>query len=326
MAHRIHSLDYLKLLLAIGVAFGHAILMQNQVKPWSYLIGMGLLRGLVPTFAAISGYSIYVTQKRGKLDAWLKGLIAVYLFWMAFYLPVWFRDMSGFEQVLQTLVFGIMHLWYIAGLVLALPLMLATLWLGRKTGTGIWPMLGAALILALAGSGLAFWSYLVSPLPLDLHRNGITVIFPFAAAGYAVAMLVDQRGREALPSARALWLAMILLGALKLGESAIVMQIYGVSIRTLPDLPFLAIPFALLMFLAFLRLDLPRAPVNLGLWSASIYFLHILMILIARHFGIMSIWATTLLGIIVPILLAIAFEKVMAMRRRPQAERGVVRP
>lgn len=326
VAHRIHSLDYLKLVLALGVVFGHAILMQNQLKPWSYLIGAGMLRGLVPTFAAVSGYSIYVTQKRGKLDLWLKGLIATYLFWTAFYLPVWIRDVSEPGQILQVLVFGTMHLWYIAGLVLALPMMLATLWLGRRTGTGPWPMLGAALLLALIGSGLGFWSFLVTPLPMDLYRNGITVIFPFVAAGYGVAMLVDRRGREVLPSARWLWLALIGLSALKIMESAIAMRVYGVSIRTLPDLPFLGIPAALLMFLAFLRLDLPRAPINLGLWSASVYFLHVFMILLARHFGITAIWSTFLLGVIVPILLAIVFERGMGLRRRLRGSRDEVRP
>lgn len=326
MTHRIHSLDYLKLVLALGVVFGHAILMQNQIKPWSYLTGMGLLRGLVPTFAAVSGYSIYVTQKRGRLDLWLKGLIAIYLFWTAFYLPVWIRDVSSLGQVVQVLVFGTMHLWYIAGLVLALPMMLAMLWLGRRTGTGPWPMLGAAFILALIGSGLGFWSFLVTPLPLDLYRNGITVIFPFAAAGYGVAMLVDRHGREALPPARWLWLALIGVSAAKIVESAIVMQVYGVSIHTLPDLPVLAIPAALLMFLAFLRLDLPRAPINLGLWSSSVYFLHVFMILLARHFGITAVWATFLLGVIGPVLLAVAFERGMELRRRLGGNRGAVRP
>jgi hypothetical protein len=310
--HRIHSLDYLKVLLAIGVVLAHSILIQNQLVPWSYMLGNGVLRSLVPTFSTLSGYCFFVTYSRGKAGRWLGGLILLYLFWIGFYAPIWVNRDTTAADALQVLLLGTMHLWYVAGLILAAGLLIAFLWLGRRTRTGLAPLLGAALVCALLGTGLAFWAFLHEPgLPLDVSRNGATVIFPFFAFGYALAGLVRDRGLDALPSARTLWLIIAGLFALRLVEAYMSMQAYGVSILSMPELPFLSYPAAVLLFMAFLRLELPEAPVSLSLWSASIYFLHIFLIFVVRHFGAKSLFVYVLVGVTVPVLIAAAFQRLL---------------
>lgn len=302
---------------------GHVILMHGTIEPWSYLTGMGFLRVLVPAFSIVSGYSLYVTYQRGKMEKWLWGLTLVYLFWMAFYTPIWLNRNSTFDDVIWGMTFGVLHLWYVAGLIMAAPLLIGSLWLGKRTGTGNWPMLISASLFFVIGSAMGFWSYLTdNVLPVEVYRNGLTVIFPFAAAGYVIAGYVQKHGRDALPSARVLWLLTAAIFAIKLVESTIVMGIYGVSYRTLPDLPIFAIPAAILLFLAFLRSDLPAPGVNLSLWSASIYFLHIFLIIAARHFGVEGIWPITFIGIIVPIFAAIVFERALALWRPSRKSAG----
>jgi surface polysaccharide O-acyltransferase-like enzyme len=86
---RIHSLDVLKLIIACGVVWAHAMLMTNQGAELAYLFGQGLVRTVVPTFAVVSGFLFYFTLERGKAQVWLARLALFYLFWCAVYLPLW---------------------------------------------------------------------------------------------------------------------------------------------------------------------------------------------------------------------------------------------
>lgn len=325
---RIHSLDYLKVLLAIGVVFGHAILIQNQLVPWSYVLGNGLLRSLVPTFSILSGYCFFVTYSRGRAGKWLAGLILLYLFWIVFYAPIWANRDTTAAEVLRVLLLGTMYLWYIAGMIVDAALLVGFLRLGERTRTGTWPLRIAALACALVATVLAFWSFWREPgLPMDVLRNGATVIFPFFAVGYLMAGRVCDHGLDSLPRPRTLWLIVAALFALRLLEAYLGMRTYGVSLHAFPELPFLSYPAAILLFLAFLRTEIPEAPVNLSLWSASIYFLHIFLILFLRHFGIETLWAYVISGVAGSVLVAVAAQRLLPMFRGGRsADRARVRP
>ena len=52
---RIHSIDVLKLIIAAGVVWAHATLLTLQGGVVAYVLGQGLVRTVVPTFAVISG-------------------------------------------------------------------------------------------------------------------------------------------------------------------------------------------------------------------------------------------------------------------------------
>lgn len=330
MSRRIPSLDYLKIVLAAGVVLGHAILIDDRIVGWSFLVGNGVLRSLVPTFSVLSGYCLHVTMARGKAGRWLGGLTLVYLFWTAFYAPIWLKSVSGPWDALWFVLWGPMHLWYVSGLILSGLLLAGFVRLERRRGGGLGPMLVAALVLALAGSAVSFWSFLGHhAITLEWYRNGFTVIFPFSAAGYALAEFVARRGREALPRAGVLWAATVGLFAVKTIEAWFDMRGFGISAQALPDVPLFAYPAAILLFLAFLRLDLRQLPVNLSLWSSSIYFLHIFIILLLRHLGLTGVGPYWLAGVALPILGAIGLERglrLLPRGRRASAPPAVVAP
>ncbi|MDS9468388.1 acyltransferase family protein [Paracoccus sp. MBLB3053] len=311
MLTRSLSIDYLKCLLAVGVVLGHSILISQRIEIWSYLVGGGLLRSLVPTFSVVSGFCFYVTYRNGRVLGWLIGLACAYLFWTAFYVPIWVNATTTWQDVLWSVAWGTMHLWYIAGLIVAAVLIVILIRLGQRTRTGLRPMLLAALTLGLAGSALSFWAFFQRPeMPMEYWRNGFTVIFPFAAIGFALAHRIDRQGFDWLPSARLLWALTGLIFGAKIAEAFVGMSVYGLNFSLLPDIPVLAFPAPMLLFLAFLRTTLPRLPVDLSSWSASIYFLHIFFIIAVQHFlGINSVAVFFAVGVVMPILGSIALSR-----------------
>lgn len=320
--NRIASLDYLKLWLAVGVVIAHAILFQDfgKVSPvvmkWEFLLGNAFLRSLVPTFSVLSGYCFYVTHQRGRGRKWILELLALYLFWLAFYMPLWMRDVSDWRDALWILGFGPIHLWYVSGLILACFLLVMLLRLCTRRGLGLWPILGLAALLALSGSAGAYWSFLGDHrIPVEIVRNGLTVVFPFVAVGYAIAGFVDRHGRDALPRPGVLWALTAVMFALKMAE-AIYATRYGVKPSALPELPLVAYPAVVLLFLSVLRMDLPMPRRNLSLWSASIYFIHIFIFVGLSRLGLDNIVIRVLAGVLIPIALARALERAVTRSRR----------
>lgn len=330
---RIPSLDYMKLMMAIGVAYAHAILFQDLTKVahytvvWEFLVGNAVLRSFVPTFSVLSGYFLYITHKRGRARRWILELLVAYVFWIAFYLPIWGRDVAGWGDALWIVCFGPVHLWYVSGLILSGFVLVMLLRLCQRYGLGLWPIMVLAVVLALSGSAAAYWSFLGRHnIPLEVVRNGLTVVFPFAVVGYAIGRFVDARGREALPSARRLWTWTGVMFALKTAEAVFAMR-YGLTASTLPELPLMAYPAAILLFLSFLRTDLPASRQNLSLWSVSIYFLHIFVFVVLHRFGVENIAVSVLAGTLIPIALALGYERItMRTSRRSTRERVADKP
>lgn len=95
----------------------------------------------------------------------------------------------------------------------------------------------------------------------------------------------------------------------------------GVMIEV-PISTYLAVPA---VFLLVLQLDLPPQPVDLGLISATIYFLHIWAFQLAEWVGLDRVWALMIWGVGVPTLVALVYDALI--RRRARGRRGAeVRP
>ena len=92
---RIYSLDYLKLVLAVLVAFGHTSWLQSHPTPLAAMLGNGLMRTIVPLFCIVSGYFFYRAVARGDGMKWLRRVLVLYLVWMAVYLPFWLGQVHG---------------------------------------------------------------------------------------------------------------------------------------------------------------------------------------------------------------------------------------
>ncbi len=305
--NRVHSLDYLRIVLAVGVVFVHAGLMSGYRAPLALMIGNGMLNLIIPLFSVLSGFCLYLTHEHGKARKWLGALIVVYLLWSAFYAPVWIRQ----GDVSIRMIMGYAHLWYVAWLIIDGALMFLLIGLGRRTGTGLMPLIALAVVLALLGTVNGYMHYWlnIGVEPEYLHR-GVVVMFPYMVLGYVIGRRTWRRGRACWPEARLLWPVAVVLLALKMGE-AYLRQDPGFSLLSteMPNLPLLEGGVTLAIFLALLRTDLPQPSVDLSYLSVMIYFLHMFVLLVMLYLGVRNVWIGTVAGIAVPVFVAVALRQ-----------------
>ena len=117
------SLDSLKFLMAIMVVGIHTSLFTNISGRLDFVAVNGLFRIAVPVFFIVSGYYFANVSTVEKLKTWVKRILLLYAFWMVVYLPFYLPE-SGFqypkkeaEPLLMTLLFGYVHLWYVAAMI-----------------------------------------------------------------------------------------------------------------------------------------------------------------------------------------------------------------
>jgi len=317
---RLHSIDALKFLIALGVVWAHAVLLGSHFTAANYLIGQGLVRTAVPTFAVISGFLFHVTARNGNTGRWILTMLAAYAFWCAVYAPVWLPHDLAPRGILADLVTGPLHLWYMAALVLAVTMISAVLHLSPDERTARKRLLWLAFGLLLSGTALqAVDFFSAHHIPLNAYRNGIFVEFPYAVFGFLIASHLQRNGREALPRAGILAVIVAVLALLRLGEAALSLSLAGLSPVAPPEFPPLAVAFSLSVLLLAIRLDLPKPPFNLAYLSMMIYFLHYMALLGALHLGITGQSGMILLGVLVPVVLAIALQAVWRELRRRSA-------
>lgn len=303
---RVHSIDYLKFGVAIVVVLAHALLLSGEAGPVSYVLGVGIGRAAVPTFAVVSGFLFHRTWSGGRAWTWLGRLLAAYLVWVAVYVPVWWPEQATVGAVLHELVFGPVHLWYVAALFVALLLVLAVL---RAVGDALRArrvLVGIALGALVLGAVLQSVHYFTAlDLPLNLYRNGILVEFPYAVFGFLLAERVARQGVAALPQSGTLWLALAVLAGLRLAEAGLYLWLHGASYDLPPEFPVLAAGFSVVILLAVLRLELPAPRVNLSFLSVTVYFVHFLVQLACIWAGFGGFAALAVAGVVVPVALAL---------------------
>ena len=301
---RLPSIDALKFLLALGVVWAHSVLMGQHYSTTNYLVGQGLVRATVPTFALVSGFLFHATGRRGRTMPWLMIMTGAYLVWCLIYAPVWLVGEPDVLHVLGRLVVGPLHLWYMAALILAVLMIAAVLRLVPDPLAQRRWLLGSALGLALTGAtlqGIDFFTPV--DLSLNVYRNGIFVEYPYAVLGFLLAGKIEREGSDWMPGALPLWLMLGFLAALRLGEAWLSLRAFGLSPAAPPEFPPLAMAFSVTLMMAMLRLDLPGWLRPLGKLSMAIYFLHYLVLLGALSLGLTSLGTMMALGVAGPILL-----------------------
>ncbi len=300
---RIHSIDVLKLIIAAGVVWAHATLLTLQGGVVAYVLGQGLVRTVVPTFAVLSGFLFHSTFHHGSARGWLIRLGLFYLIWTALYLPVWWPQDPTFGVVVQELIFGPVHLWYMAALMLALVTLRVVLLLAGDDRQGRWWLMALGLVFLLCGTVLqAVGFFGEAGVSMHTWRNGVFFEFPFVVIGYLVADRIRRRGTDWLPGVRQAWAILGVLALLRLAEAGLSLHLFGLSIFAPPEFPFLSVAFSLMVLLVALRTNVPRLPVNIAFLSMMIYFLHFIVLLGAIHFGVTSVWALMALGMGLPML------------------------
>lgn len=321
---RIHSLDYIKTLLALIVVLAHTNWLQTHLSTSVFVLGNGLLRMVVPLFCIIAGYFLHAAVARGKTRRWLGRVMALYLFWMAAYLPIWKGQIYGLWSLVTTLLWGFFHLWFLIGLFFAGLLLTGLNWLGGRMAPRhvLWFIAVPAVICGAAGLALEYADLFgVIHIADQRFRNGLFMCFPFLALGYLI------RARVGGPDARPLpdigWLlSVVLLGLVLLAVEAWVVQWrlgQGVMIE-MPIFSYVAVPA---LFLLCLQVDLPPQPVDLGLISATIYFLHVWAFRLADLLEVRSLGGLMLFGAGVPVLVALAYGGLTGRwRGRPRPAQG----
>ena len=300
---RIHSLDVLPLVIACGVVWAHAMLMTNHSSVPAYILGQGLARTVVPTFAVLSGFFFYTTLHRRKADDWLLCLLVFYLFWTAVYLPLWWPKPPSVIAFAEGIVFGSMHLWYMAALLVALTLLKAIVQYAPSAEVARRRLLWTAVPAMLAGTAIQSADFFTDlNLPLNSFRNGLFYEFPFAVFGYLVAERVKRDGLDILPRAAVLWLIVAGLALLRLGEAWLSLQYFGLSIIAPPEFPVLTVAFAVGVVLATLRTRVRAVRVNFAFASMMIYFLHVGFLAIAVRLGIHGILPLMVIGVGMPLV------------------------
>ncbi|CAM3215115.1 acyltransferase family protein [Paracoccus nototheniae] len=265
------AIDPLRLILALSVIALHAGLPEAAPALVKQALFNGLYRLAVPVFALISGYFFLQAMQGGRAVAYLRRIAALYLLWMAIYLPIYGPDFTGPGHVLQTLVFGYFHLWFLPGLLVSALLV----WVLRQPGR----IAVAAGLMAVTGLVL---QYLVlsgqMQLQLDHYRNGLFTLFPFFATGF---LLAHGWGagltRLALPLAGLALLAVMV-------ESQIWYLIAGGGFGV--DMMLSLLLAAPLLFLAARQVQVGWDGKRLASVAAFVYFVHILMMITASRFGL----------------------------------------
>lgn len=322
---RIHALDYVKTFLAFIVVLAHTNWLQNHLSAPVFVLGNGILRMVVPLFCVIAGYFLHVSVARGKTGRWLWRVMALYLFWMAAYLPIWAGGVHGVWSLTTTLLWGFFHLWFLIGLFFAGLFLAGMNALGRRLAPQHVHLFIAvpAIVLGLLGLAVEYadlFGYI--HISEQRYRNGLLMCFPFLAMGYLIRSRVAAKGEDALPKASTLWPIVMLGMALLVAEAWVVQAVLGQHVMIEePIATYLAVPA---LFLLCLRIDMPPQPVDLGLISATIYFLHIWAFRLAEYLDVHHLFGLMAFGIGVPTLIALVYGAVVTRLR--QAQRHAAAP
>ena len=304
--YRIHSLDYLKLVLAVLVAFGHTYWLQSHNNAVTFAVGNGLLRVMVPVFCIVAGYFLHSAAMRGAGVRWLNRVLGLYMFWMLIYVPFWLNEVHGLTSLIKTLLLGYFHLWFMAGILIAGFLLLLLRRLSHLVAYRFeFPVLvAAAAICAVAGIILEYINISgMADIGVRKYENGLFMCFPFVTLGYLYGRSVALRGAaSAMPSRRLVLTALALGMAGLVAEATLVRILWGYQIML--DIPVTSYLAAPALFLATLGTEMPPAPVRLDPISAAIYFMHVLMLNLAHAAGINNLAGLMLFAVGGPTLIA----------------------
>lgn len=297
MQARFHSVDYMRMVLAAFVVFGHSGLGQQTVGTLGLIVFSSVLRTAVPLFALISGFFLLRTVERGRTGAWITRLLSLYVVWSLICflaMQLWTQPV---ERTLYEVLAGFRHLWFLLGLAqAALLLMFFRRWGNRA-------LLWSAAVFGVAGLLLQYVRLTgLAPLPLELFRSGPFDLYPFLVMGYLLAVICrdPQLFRRLRPSNRVLW--MLVLGGLAL---SMLEQVFWMGLFHPDMLVELMAGFWLVcpaVFLLVLDVKARPAAQPLGMMAAAIYVMHMIFLHLGQEMNLETPLLPALMGFCVPAL------------------------
>ncbi|QDU80221.1 Acyltransferase family protein [Polystyrenella longa] len=277
------SLDIAKLVLIGMVVAIHCEFLKEYDRIGYYLYD-GLFRIAVPCFLLINGYFFYKFVDT-KPRAWVIGVLERYAFWMMFYSFMWLRpdeyNVKSIALIIEYIILGFNHLWYLSAIIGASLLTLLT----RKLPD--WVRFASIIILYLCGYGLQYfreWQAFENPImqfvfetPL-VYRNFLFVGFPFFIMGY----LINKY--KMVENCNAIW---PLLG-IAFGVPAILFESHlNMEWSGRPDPLELLFPLIWVcpaIFILIMKSPVMRPATSLGYYANGIYFIHIFFLAIFKKF------------------------------------------
>lgn len=277
------ALDILKLIMAFMVVGVHARFMMDLSPLTNFLTANGIFRIAVPVFFVINGYFFYYVLIKEQQLKWLKRVCILYIAWMAFYSYFWFSvpDLSliAYAKLLKVIFFGYYHLWYIAGMIGAALILLIV----RKLPSSILIIsitltFLSGVVIQYLGNYHVFEGTILDKLfnSIQMHRNMVFLAYPFFCTGYLM-------NKHSIPSRISLRLSFILsilaIGTL-LGESYF--NFLQENRDEGFDNYFSLILVCPIIFILFIKSNIPGTSRNIALYSLSIYFIHVLILIILQ--------------------------------------------
>lgn len=215
MVKRNATLDNYKIFLSILVILLHyfiPFMSDSQIRHnvsaaiWLPVYSIRQLGRLaVPSFFLMSGYFLAFSNKQ-KIQGYLKKQLKCYLVWSAFYALFWLHNPHHMLVICLNAVFGYFHLWYIAALIVAVPLYCC---LSYWTDNAVL-LSGVAVILFITGYLLqTHYFYNHHPYSIFFYRNTLFFCLPFLILGDLL-----KRWSDSLPGRR--YVVLLLLSGLML--------------------------------------------------------------------------------------------------------------
>ena len=178
------ALDLLKCVLALAVVAIHSSPLAAVSAGLNSVLINGLCRIAVPTFFVINGFYIAgALRDEASFARYMRRMGSLYLFWMLVYAPFYIAPHgNSLLAILKTVVFGYLHLWYVAALLIAAPALFVVH--DKISSRSL-----AAVAGTLFGLGVAmqYGSYYSGGVQhYTLYRNAVFFGFPFLSIGYLV--------------------------------------------------------------------------------------------------------------------------------------------
>ncbi len=269
------ALDILRVLMAFMVIGIHTHFLHDISVPGEYLTVNGLFRIAVPVFLMINGFYFYPVVENAKHRTWLKRIVLLYIVWMLFYAYAWIDvpDLSftSMMKLVHRMIFGYLHLWYIAGLIGAAVLFL---YLRRFSSFWIWFSIvltfSAGVFIEYAHNYAFFHNSLFSRLATYdwIHRNFLFLSYPFFALGYMIHKHMLHR-KITLDMA----MAMSVIGLI-----ALLTESYLNYLKQECDNLIAVIFLTPALFILFLKVDIRGSSKQLALYASAIFFIHIFFV------------------------------------------------
>lgn len=279
------ALDILKLVMAFMVIALHARFLSESSQLAEFLTVNGLFRIAVPIFFIINGYYFYKIQNRADAKHWFTRVLVLYLVWMAFYAFFWLRvseiSVAEMSKLVEKIIFGHHHLWYVSGMLVAAFM----LYIIRHANSAI--LLSSCAVLFLVGVLIQYlgnYHYFDDNL-IDklfnkhwLHRNALLFAYPFFCIGY----LINRHSIQHAVNGKTVSL-FISIGITLLFLESLINYSHVESGQDFDNYLSLIIlcPF---IFLLFIKVNISSQNKNIALYSSAIFFIHSFFLSVFRRY------------------------------------------